>query len=90
MKYAVLAPADQTILYWADASGNTETGKHPEAYLFADRASAEAAVAPREQSVREHWKTNGWTWRGGDWHVIEEVLDEAEFRSREDTWSETI
>ena len=70
MKFAVYVPMDQTWLYLTADKGWTT--KHPEAELFDSREAADQAT--NESEVQESDAQ------------IEEVADEAEFRTREDTW----
>lgn len=84
-KYAVFIPADQTFVYacleipqdqeWEfEQGGWCWTTKHPRAHLF---DTFEAAVAcAQAQGVRDCVPLG----------TVESVRDEAEFRSREDTW----
>ena len=86
MKYAIVLPADQTIAYVASEDGDEITIKHPNAFLWDNRAEAEKILAIQEERVRKHWAEQGWPWPADGYHQIEEVPNEAEFRSREDTW----
>lgn len=82
MKYAILQTIDQTFGYW-DEKAETWTTKHPEATLYGTVGEAGAALArimadydgePLSRKELERLAP-----------IIEEVEDEAEFRSREDT-----
>ena len=87
-KFAVWAPADQTMLYFTGV-GLAETTKHPEAKLWEDRAEAESVVTEYNAGipsfVEVHGKRTELT-RERYFAAIEEVEDETEFRSREATW----
>lgn len=105
-KYAILSPADQTILYQIEDGSNTID--HKEAILWTSLWDAEIEcdklnntfferiVAPLDSYGLELEKVfkedPRLYWRhllnrcDGKWYMIEEVKDEVEFRSREDTW----
>lgn len=69
-RYAVMVVCDQTIAYVTKSCG--ETTRHPEAMLWDTREEAFAAAI-----VAGYGSGN---------FDIEEILDEDEFRAREDTW----
>jgi hypothetical protein len=90
MKYAISVPADQTIMYLCDyiiddnnnihlfdSFNLSETMDHKEAKLWDNIKDAERYI-----KVRQLLGNNNYT----EWYDIEEVSDEEEFRSREDTW----
>jgi hypothetical protein len=87
-KFAVWAPADQTMLFFT-GNGLAGTTKHPEAKLWEDRAEAEALVRQYNGGIPSIVESGGKKielQRERYFAAIEEVEDEAEFRSREDTW----
>lgn len=73
MKYAICGTMDQTIGYWAGEDLGWTT-KHPDVFLFDDRAPAEVELTSQKETPED----------GSAW--IEEVHDEAAFRARPDTW----
>jgi hypothetical protein len=82
MKWAVIAAMDQTIGYLSAVhpDGLELTTKHPEALLFERREDAQAIV----NKDRADYVAAG---RDPDMAAdVYAVEDEAEFRSREDTW----
>lgn len=83
MKYALVCPCDQTIAYVMaeHEDGFVLTTKHPEALLLDTREAAQPMV-DRDQAayVAIGWDPDRYAAK------IYEVEDEAEFRSRKDTW----
>lgn len=73
MKYAIVTPADQTIMLWSECGGWTT--RHPDATLYDTELAAQVTRDQLNANVdpRVHC-------------FVENVADEAEFRSREDTW----
>lgn len=95
MKYAILSPADQTVVY--ETENNESTTNHRKAKLWSVKAEAEAHCRRLNkeeiefQSSRPDQKMGQYMLQwikecNGEWFFIEEVTDEIEFRSRKDTW----
>lgn len=83
MKYAIVSPCDQTVaLYTLDG----DTLSYKEAHLFDSEEEAKGVLADMNKKTRA-WQTQQlgepiceeWSW-------IEEVPDEAAWRSQPDTW----
>jgi hypothetical protein len=85
MKYAVWFVADQTIAYVAKADGSGLATKHSEAHLFDSQEEAIRIMHPWEEEDQKHRKELGLPHLDRI-YMVEEVADETEFRSREDTW----
>lgn len=92
MKYAIIEPADQTIVYlsfWdGQVSKRTVTTHHEKALLFESLEDAQAIVdrinqVQFQKELMDHDDLTEWPL---PWAVVEEVEDEEEFRSREPTW----
>jgi hypothetical protein len=92
MKYAILTILDQTIGYRTESGSYTT--KHPEAKLWDDLQDA-SGVASRDTAMAalEIRKKGEFFVEDTDeslvcsvTSIVEAVPDEAEFRSREDTW----
>jgi hypothetical protein len=97
MKYAILSPADQTIVYeTSDNPDSSWTTKHSEAKLWDSKELCEAHCAKLNkeffdfQESRTDLPTLGeYIIKNNpdrEWYIVEEVSDEQEFRSRKDTW----
>lgn len=87
MQYAILSPADQTFVY--ETGNDSYTTKHPEAKLWDDKLDCEAYCKQLNKEIVEANVGNQHMEKllsFGDWYVIEEVVNEVEFRSRKDTW----
>jgi hypothetical protein len=79
MKYAIFLPADQTIEYW---TGSEPTINHKEAFLYSSKEEVQSVV----DNIHVIYGISLHPRDGLPWATIEEVEDEEEFRSREDTW----
>jgi hypothetical protein len=83
MKYAVAAPMDQTIVYiqisFPDCNSYADTTSHKFAKLFDTYEDAYIATVVYDHTLHHKFRD---LWSS----YIEEVPDEVEFRSREDTW----
>lgn len=83
MKYALCEILDQTYGFWMDDTGSV-TIKHPEAKLWDTREELWVFINAARKRLQEKGyskeKARAWS------PFIEKVPDEAEFRSREDTW----
>lgn len=75
MKYAILSPADQTIVYSASDYLFEHTTDHAKAKLWDSKQEAEGLCFMHNFNIEDK-----------DFFTIEEVKDEQEFRSRPDTW----
>lgn len=85
--YALLIPADQTILYLASEDDETHDGwtaVHAKAAIFDTFEEAAARAASLDMEVIASDTPLG---EGGEWDaMVEKVYSLAEFHSREDTW----
>lgn len=92
MKYAIIEPADQTIVYLSFWDGQVckraVTTLHEEALLFECLEDAQAIVnrINQDRFQRDLMDHDDLTELPPPWAVLEEVEDEEEFRSREPTW----
>lgn len=83
MRYAVFVWADQTIVYVTDLADAQRRGPCPWSYTTVSHAEAKLYDSYDEaKAVADAYGTDD---RGPN-AVVEKVVSETEFRSREDTW----
>lgn len=83
MKYAIISPADQTIvLYHPDG----DTTVYADAHLFDSREEAQIVLDEMNARTREYQTKNFGKPLCEEWSEIEEVADEESWRAQEDTW----
>lgn len=86
MMYAIYAPTDQTICYLNQHGEWTTSPREALLYSFKEDAESDAKSLshsnfPHSQQFLE--KAHG---KGVFWCEVEEIEDEAEFKSRPSTW----